>query len=110
MDSESSSLSSYWSGSSVSSEDEYIKKISTGNSTPITVQTGTAEAVRDVLRNRLKEEGRVVRDPAMMARRLRLESVDEAFVESCKAACLEERDEQLRILENLSLKAKAPRL
>ncbi|KAG9219390.1 hypothetical protein CCMSSC00406_0005284 [Pleurotus cornucopiae] len=81
------------------------RKISTGNSAFITVQTGTVEAVRDVLRNRLKEEGRVARDPAMMARRLRLDSVDEAFVESCKAACLEERDEQLRILENLSLKA-----
>ncbi|KAF4600611.1 hypothetical protein EYR38_005250 [Pleurotus pulmonarius] len=69
------------------------------------VYGGTVEAVRDTLRKRLKEDGRVVRTPGMVARRLRLESVDEAFVKACKTACLEECHEQLQTLESLALEA-----
>ncbi|KAL4264406.1 hypothetical protein AB1N83_004448 [Pleurotus pulmonarius] len=106
MNSDSSTLSSYWSGSSTSSEDGHIKKITTGGITAfVTVQTGTVEAVRKLLRNRLKEDGRVIRNPEMVTQRLRLESVDEAFVNACKTACLKECHEQLQTLESLALEA-----
>ncbi len=86
--------------------DNFPCKITTGGITAfVTVQTGTVEAVRKLLRNRLKEDGRVIINPEMVTQRLRLESVDEAFVNACKTACLKERHEQLRTLENLALKA-----
>ncbi|KAF4600603.1 hypothetical protein EYR38_005242 [Pleurotus pulmonarius] len=81
-------------------------KITTGGITAfVTVKTGTVEAVRKLLRNRLKEDGRVILNPEMVTQRLRLESVDEAFVNACKTACLKECHEQLQTLESLALEA-----
>ncbi|KAL4259147.1 Protein kinase domain-containing protein [Pleurotus pulmonarius] len=103
MDSDSSSSPS--SNSSRSSEDGHIKRIQTGNAGLVSVQATTAEAVRVLLRDRLREDGKVTRVPQLVAQRLRLDSVDESFVRSCRDACIVEGAKSLDELETLAAKA-----
>ncbi|KAF7433510.1 hypothetical protein PC9H_005466 [Pleurotus ostreatus] len=85
--------------------DSSQRKITTGNGSFITVQTMTADAVRGLLRNRLREDGKITSVPQMVAQRLRLSSVNEAFVHSCRDACVVECAKKLDELETLASKA-----
>lgn len=85
------------------------RKISTGIGGFVSVQTATADAVRVLLRDRLREDGKIIRVPKLVAQRLRLDSVDEAFVRSCRDACVVQCAQRLDELETLATKADLPR-
>ncbi len=72
------------------------------------MQTTTAEAARVLLRDRLREDGKITRVPQLVAQRLRLDSVDEVFVRSCRDACIVECAKSLDELETLAAKADLP--
>ncbi|KAF9500187.1 hypothetical protein BDN71DRAFT_1502280 [Pleurotus eryngii] len=84
------------------------RKISTRIGGFVSVQTATADAVR-LLRDRLRKDGKITRVPQFMVQRLRLDSVDEAFVRSCRDACVVECAKSIDELETLATKADLPR-